>query len=178
MTQNYPGHKPSNTPKLRIYKDLLLWLVSKDVKSLISHQPISKQKQNKKVVELRQIIPKDVMAYLYLPRPHDMPIFTLLLSTNASTCQDPSDPASWQMKDCQRQRWTAAESWWLLTHTSWLTGNCQVGRFIHVDQSQNILVSRVCVPGKPLSQQAFQQSQKQPWYLYPQMLPMQFVNFT
>lgn len=75
----------------------------KDVKSLISHQLISKQKQNKKVVELRQITPKDVMAYLYLPHPHDMPIFTLLLSTNASTCQDPSDPASWQMKDCQRQ---------------------------------------------------------------------------
>lgn len=51
---------------------------------------------------LRQITSKDAMADVYLPHPHDMPIFTLLLSTNASVGQDPSGPASWQM-DCQRQ---------------------------------------------------------------------------
>lgn len=73
-----------------------------------------------------------------------MPIFTLLLSTNASMCQDPSDPVSWQMKDCQRPALNSSRKPVTInTHFLTYICNCQMRRFIHFVQSQNIQLWRV-----------------------------------
>lgn len=84
---------------------------------------------------------KDILPYLYSSLMYSMPIFTFLLNTTSPcvlerTCQDPSGPVSREVKDCLRQQPTAAESWQLLKHTSWLTVTCQVGKSIPADQSR------------------------------------------
>lgn len=92
-------HKSSQATNLQIFPSFIftkvICFVSGDVKPSISYQPIDKQKQSKKWWSQTQTSLEDVMTYLEPPRPHNMPIFTLLLSTSASTCQDPSGPASW-----------------------------------------------------------------------------------